>query len=120
MNTYKVTMTLDKNQLVSFIDIGGDFVARASIKPITTEHETPPVIEKKPRHGRRGPRGSKVSSTILETLAAGPMPVKGLKEALEKAGMAPGSLSTGLAVLQRAGAIKRASEGVYELAQAAQ
>ena len=114
MNTYKITFTLNKDQLVSFVDTAGPLLAKATITVIKDE----PADVIRAIHKvkiKRGPRGSKVNDTILEAMKEGPQTVGALKEALEQAGLSAGSLSTGLAVLQRAGEVKRTSEGVYGL-----
>jgi hypothetical protein len=113
MNTYKVTLNLNKDQLVQFIDHSGLFQWPTKIAPIPNkdEGETP----KAPVKARRGPKGSKVNDTIRTALEYGPRQIKDLKSALEARGLSPGSLSTGLAQLQKSGEVERVGDGVYGL-----
>ena len=118
MNTYKVTLTLDPKELINFIDFG--FAAKATIEPILDTGEVQgnqhaPIMS---RRASRAPRGSKVNDAILLALQGGERSSKELRKVLEGAGLAAGSLSAGLAVLQRQGHIDRVSEGVYALRMA--
>jgi hypothetical protein len=61
----------------------------------------------------RAKRKSKVTGAILDSLEKGRGEIADLKAALENAGMSAASLSTGLAVLQKSGAIKRSQAGFY-------
>ena len=121
MSQYTITLQLPtKEQFLGFIDTVGPLVGVMSISvtpddqaPAEAEYNAPPMRTepKKPRQLR----GSKVNAAILEALERSTLTVKQLKEALERAGMSPGSLSTGIAALTKEGEIERVSEGVYAL-----
>ena len=111
VNKYTVTLQLaDRNAFTSFVDSIGPLVERLVVTVQAGESE--PASAPK----ERVPRGSKVNDTILEMLQNGPASVKDLKEALEARNLSAGSLSTGLAALQKSGAIQRVGEGNYGLA----
>ena len=67
-----------------------------------------------PRATRK--RTSKVNDAILDRLHKGGADAGDLRVTLEHAGLSPNSLSTGLAILQKDGRIRRAGDGSYELA----
>ena len=128
MNTYTVTIQLaDREQFTHFIDNVGPLVDRVviSVTQDTSASQAdlasgqPEYVRKPVRKGivpkARKLRGSKVNSTILEAMEGGPKTVKELKDALEAADLAAGSLSTGLATLQRSGEVERVGEGLYGL-----
>lgn len=122
MSQYTVTLQLnDQKTFLHFLDTVGP-VAGQLVVTVATDAVQPEwnaqAEEPKPAKVRT-PRGSKVNDTVLKALGDGPRTVKGLKEALETAGMSAGSLSTGIAALTKAGQIEREAEGVYRLAQAA-
>jgi predicted Rossmann fold nucleotide-binding protein DprA/Smf involved in DNA uptake len=106
-------------EFLNFVDTIGPAVERlvVTVSAGTGEAAPAPVPARSPI-GRRGPRGSKVNTTVLEALNDAPRTVKELKEALENAGMAAGSLSTSLATLQRSGQVERVGEGLYGLKMA--
>jgi hypothetical protein len=122
MSEYTVTLRLnDREQFTHFIDTVGPVVDRlvVTVKADEQSAETiPQAPMRAPQVARstRGPRGSKVNTTILQTLMEGPKTVKELKGALEGANLSSGSLSTGLAVLQRSKQVHRVQDGVYALA----
>lgn len=118
MNTYKITMTVDRNQLIRFIDTVG-LDQNVSIEALPDDGSTPAAPTPVKHDARRGPRGSKVNDAILGALAAGPQSNKQLREALQTAGLATGSLSTGLAILQRQNRVERLGGGLYGLAMKA-
>ena len=109
MSTYRVTLEFTRDQFLRFVESvpGKLSMTVESVR----EAEAEPVAAPK----TRGPRGSKVNDTILETLKAGPSTVAGLKQALEAKGLSAGSLSTGIAALQKNDRIRRGDNG-YELA----
>ena len=112
-NTFSATVNFSNaDQLASFIDAIGHLVD--SINIVTARQERvvapPPVRSAPPKL-----RGSKINTTILNALAGGPKTVKEMKEALEGAGMSAGSLSTGLATLQKAREVERIGDGLYGL-----
>lgn len=112
MNKYTVTIELpSKEAFLNFIDHAGPGRMTVAIESEVQVHSATPM--KAPRQLR----GSKVNTTIVNALNEGPRTVKQLKEALEGAGMSPGSLSTGLATLQREGHVHRAGEGLYALTE---
>jgi hypothetical protein len=112
MNTYSVTLNLTKDQFLNLIDAAAPLLAQATIKVIKEPADAIHAMHPKAKRASKL-RGSKVNDTILTTIASGSATVKQLKEALEKAGMSAGSLSTGLAALSRSGQIERISDGVY-------
>jgi hypothetical protein len=125
MSEYTVTMRLnDREQFVHFIDTVGPVVDRLviTVKADEQADAIPEAPTRAPQVARstRGPRGSKVNTTILQALMQGPRTIKELKQALEGANLSPGSLSTGLAVLQRSKQVHRVEDGLYELAHSIQ
>ena len=106
MNRYRVEMSHD--ELTAFL-------AKAKGKVEVEILSAEPVAKGNPRQAAasRAPRGSKVNEAILGALAAGPQTAKNLKAALENAGLSAGSLSTGLAQLQKAGRVERGADGSY-------
>lgn len=120
MNEYTVTMRIsDRDQFLHFVETVGPVVDRLVVTVKATE-DAAPVLQTPPKAtvsvARRAPRGSKVNDTILQMLEGGNRTVKELKSALEAANLSAGSLSTGLAVLQREGRVMRIEDGVYGLA----
>jgi hypothetical protein len=120
MSEYTVTLRLDnREQFMNFVETIGPAVDRLVVTVQADEvgASEAPVMQRAETHQaiRRGPRGSKVNTTILQALASGPKTIKELKGALEAAELAPGSLSTGLAVLQRSKQVQRIEDGLYGL-----
>ena len=72
-----------------------------------------PARASRARPVQRRKRGSKVVETILEALKDGEADIPALKSGLSKAGLSENSLSTGLAILQKDGRVKRNGDGVY-------
>jgi hypothetical protein len=123
MAEYTVTLRLsDQAQFIHFIDTVGPAMDRLVVTVKSTEQEDAipdtPIRPAKPAVARatRGPRGSKVNTAILQALMGGSRTVKELKAALEAGNLSPGSLSTGLAVLQRSKQVQRIEDGLYGLA----
>jgi predicted Rossmann fold nucleotide-binding protein DprA/Smf involved in DNA uptake len=115
MNRYEVTIKFPtKDAFVQFIDNVG-LIAGEMTLAVTKPLEEQAISE--PPYKLRT-RSSKVNDTIIASLQTGPLSAKQLKQGLEDAGLAPGSLSTGLAALQKSGQIARVSEGVYGLVHA--
>jgi hypothetical protein len=56
---------------------------------------------------------SKVNDRILETIGTGSATVQEIKTDLEKVGLSPNSISTGLTFLMKSQLVKRISKGVY-------
>lgn len=116
-NVYTVTLRLNgPEEFMKFADsVDIDrLVVSVERKPDVEEaHEEPA-----PRRGRK--RGSKVHDAIISALLQGRGSIKELKAALEADNLSPGSLSTGLATLQREGRVTRTGDGVYGLAEAAE
>jgi hypothetical protein len=125
MNEYTVTLRLNnREQFINFIETVGPAVDRVVVTVQTDEQVAPPSTADSPMMHRaqtrqesrkRGPRGSKVNTTIIEALQAGPRTLKELKDALAAADLSPGSLSTGLAALQRSREVERIEDGLYGL-----
>jgi hypothetical protein len=104
---YRVTMTLNRADLLALIDQGRVRGADISLEEEGVGETLTPTVRE------RAKRGSRVNLTILDTLAAGPQPVAALKVALKNAGLAASSLPTGLSALLRNGDIRRVEEGIY-------
>jgi hypothetical protein len=132
--TYRITFTLDDADTATFLrEVGphlgkmtvshtGDYtpgvtVNRTMESPPAPEPAPAPIAVKKKAKKRKPAklRGSKVNDIILATIKhmGGSATVRMLKQALEDAGMSAGSLSTGLAALQKSKAIERTGDGVY-------
>jgi len=108
-NTYSATIKMQNaEQLARFIEEIGPLVE--SVVITTTPIEGRPMIAP-----GRPARGSKVNDTIIAALQNGPLTAKELKEALEHGGLAAGSLSTGLAMLQKSRVVERVGDGLYGL-----
>lgn len=126
MKSYRVMLTLTQKELIDFID--KNFMSSLTVIPLVEEQAAAEPGTPNPRHQdtdaiytpQRGPRkkrGSKVVETILDALQGGEAGhPNALKAALSNAGMSENSLSTGLAILQKAGTIKRDGNGNYYLA----
>jgi hypothetical protein len=120
MTKYRVTMETDDNGLKRLIHSGA--IQGATIVPIGAEqddadvvHQLHPAAPTRLPHKTRAPRGSKVNDALINALADGPRDTKALKEALVKANLAAGSLSTGVAQLMKSGQIERSADGMYSL-----
>jgi hypothetical protein len=114
MNRYLVKINMSHDELTAFLakGIAGKVEIEAlPVSPGVSLHSIPHPAAPKPR----AVRGSKVNDAILGALADGPQSAKTLKAALEKAGLAGGSLSTGLALLQKAHRVERSADGSYAL-----
>lgn len=112
MTNFRVTLSLSQEDLMHLIR-SGELVG-ATITPIAEPADNTPLAVRMP-HKTRAVRGSKVNDAILGALADGPQSAKTLKAALEKAGLAGGSLSTGLALLQKAHRVERVGDGSYAM-----
>ena len=106
-NTYSATIKMQNaEQLARFIEEIGPLVESVLITTTPVEGTAAPG---------RPARGSKVNDTIVAALQNGPLTAKELKEALEHGGLAAGSLSTGLAMLQKSRVVERVGDGLYGL-----
>jgi len=106
-NTYSATIKMQNaEQLARFIEEIGPLVESVLITTTPVEGTVAPG---------RPARGSKVNDTIIAALQNGPLTAKELKEALEHGGLAAGSLSTGLAMLQKSRVVERVGDGLYGL-----
>lgn len=115
MKKYKVTLTVTADEfMLVFQNLRGTTIA-FDVKEI--EQSVAGKPEGEPVQRRK--RNSKVVETILETLKNGEARISDLKSGLGRAGLSENSLSTGLAVLQKNGKIKRSGDGFYALADAA-
>jgi hypothetical protein len=117
MPLYKVTFTLSQKELLEFLEQKKTTDAKIEViqpteqqTPLPASHENPTGYE--PAR-TRAKRGSKVVDTILETLNGGVAGPNQLKKALAAAGLSENSLSTGVAILQKAGKISRDANGDY-------
>jgi predicted Rossmann fold nucleotide-binding protein DprA/Smf involved in DNA uptake len=116
MNEYTVTMRLrGREEFLNFVDAIGPAVERLVVTVQHDDEATTPEAPRPRKGARNRVRGSKVNAVILEALSNASKTVKELKEALEAANLSPGSLSTGLAMLQRSGEVERVGEGRYGL-----
>jgi predicted Rossmann fold nucleotide-binding protein DprA/Smf involved in DNA uptake len=124
MNTYTVTIQLeDREQFQHFVDNIGPLVPSVVIKVNnvvgTAEANEPPRAAPVAAPVRtRAKRVSKVNTAIENALQSGPKSARDLKQALEEAHLSPGSVSTGLAQLQKSGQVERLGGGLYGLAGA--
>ena len=110
MSMYKVTISVTADQFMDILPhVSG---LKIDVKKIDLFSDA--LAAKLPGPPKtRTPRGSKVNRTILAALANGPQTTKQLKDALEAADLAPGSLSTGLAALQKSGEVSGHGSGIY-------
>lgn len=121
MNTYEITFKCpNKESFIEMIEKVGPVAGTMQVivsKIVRETGDATPSLRPRRRHGPPQPkrvRSSKVNDTILATLGEqGEASAKDLKDALERANLSPGSLSTGLAALQKSGQIERVREGVY-------
>jgi predicted Rossmann fold nucleotide-binding protein DprA/Smf involved in DNA uptake len=120
MNTYELTFKCpNKETFIEMIEKIGPIAGtmQVNVNKIVKElsigdnTQSPYKLRSKPTRMR----SSKVNDTIIASLQNGPLSAKELKQGLEDAGLAAGSLSTGLAALQKNRVIERVSEGVYGL-----
>jgi predicted Rossmann fold nucleotide-binding protein DprA/Smf involved in DNA uptake len=133
MNTYTVTIQLeDREQFQHFVDNIGPLVPSVVIKVnnVVGAAEANEAGVKDPRLWQAAPsneakpvrtrakRVSKVNTAIENALQSGPKSARDLKQALEEAHLSPGSVSTGLAQLQKSGQVERLGGGLYGLAGA--
>ena len=118
MKKYRVTLTVTADEFMPvFAKLRGVHMDVEEIAPQNGADKD--MRDAEPVHRRK--RGSKVVDTILKTLEeAGPngAEIKELKMDLGRAGLSENSLSTGLAILQKDGRVKRADDGYYSLAAA--
>lgn len=126
MTTYRVTATFNEKELLNFINVNGSVgVKIEAIRDPDTESphgfDSPvqAAARRRPAAATRRKRGSKVFDTILDRLSKGEAVAADLRSSLEAAGLSPSSLSTGLALLQKNGKIRRGDDGSYALAEAA-
>lgn len=115
MTTYRVTATFNEKELLNFINVNGS----VGVKIEAVGEPDTPVQARRPKAVTRRKRGSKVFETILDRLSKGEAVAADLRSSLEAAGLSPSSLSTGLALLQKNGKIRRSDGGSYALAEAA-
>jgi predicted Rossmann fold nucleotide-binding protein DprA/Smf involved in DNA uptake len=111
MNMYEVTIKFpNKDAFVRFIDnvglVAGEMTL-AVTKPLGEQS-----VGDNTQSPYRSTRGSKVNDTIIASLQSGPLSAK---QGLEDAGLAAGSLSTGLAMLQKNRVVERVDGGLYGL-----
>jgi hypothetical protein len=119
MNKYSVTFNLPNEKgFLDFVNRIGPLVGKFEVHMSQTVDETvaaKPMLDQSAMSAPRGKRKSKVVETILSTLRIGEALPEALRGALASAGMSESSLSTGLAILQKSGEIKRGSDGAYYL-----
>ena len=123
MTLYRVTMTEDKLMALIGNNLGAYMVESVPEDVLPSEHDKAMAQPKRTAANRavaQRQRTSKVNATLLAALNNGPQSLKEMKAALSNAGMAPSSISTGLAQLQRKNQIERVGDGLYALKQAAE
>ena len=118
MSKYTVTIQIaDRDSFVHFVDNVGPLVGQIVVTVEADQEAEAEAASDEPAAPKvRQLRGSKVNDTILAALHNSTLTVKQLKEALEQADLSPGSLSTGISMLQKSGQIERVGEGLYALA----
>ena len=122
MTTYRVTASFNEKELLNFINVNGSVgVKIEAVRDPDTPHGS--IVSRRSRRPKgkvtRRKRGSKVFEAILDRLSKGEAAAADLRSSLEAAGLSPASLSTGLALLQKNGKIRRSDGGSYTLAEAA-
>lgn len=120
MPLYKVTLTLTQEELIKYLNENKTFDGRIeadSRGDLDGATDEGPAELYTPAHAQRPKRKSKVVETILESLKDGESAPEMLRGALSSAGLSENSLSTGLAILQKDGRIKRNDSGNYYLAR---
>jgi hypothetical protein len=119
MNRYTLTIQLDnKDQFQHFVDEIGPLIGTVVLKvthDAGIDEVQPAAASMHTMRAPRAPRVSKVNTAIINALRSGDKGVKELKQALEDARLSPGSLSTGLAQLQKAAQVERLGGGLYGL-----
>jgi predicted Rossmann fold nucleotide-binding protein DprA/Smf involved in DNA uptake len=109
---YRISLTLTADEFMRvFPSIRG--TGQLDVEEVADRTDVPNFVPA-PRATRK--RASKVNDTILDRLRKGPAEAAALKQTLADADLSPNSLSTGLAILQKDGRIRRADDGSYELA----
>jgi predicted Rossmann fold nucleotide-binding protein DprA/Smf involved in DNA uptake len=109
---YRISLTLTADEFMRvFPSICGN--GQLDVEEVADRTEAPNAVPA-PKATRK--RASKVNDTILDRLRKGPAEAAALKQTLADADLSPNSLSTGLAILQKDGRIRRADDGSYELA----
>jgi hypothetical protein len=109
MTQYRVTAIYTQRELIDFLDANGS--AEVKIEVVQDRMTAPQTSANGPRHKR----GSRVIDIIIDRLQQGPAVAGDMKHALEVSGLSSNSLSTGLAILQKDGRVKRGEGGRYEL-----
>ena len=114
---YKVTLTLTADE---YMDLAPRLGSHSPKIEKVTDGGGGAKLDQSAMSAPRGKRKSKVVETILSTLQDGNALPEALRGALASAGMSESSLSTGLAVLQKSGQIKRdPADGTYYLSERA-
>ena len=113
---YKVTLTLTADEYMDLAPRLGSHSPK--IEKVTDGGGA--KLDQSAMSAPRGKRKSKVVETILSTLQDGNALPEALRGALRVNGMSESSLSTGLAILQKSGQIKRdPADGTYYLSERA-
>ena len=115
MQRYKLTLILTAEEFMDLVPHLGPINGPKIEKLV--DKTGPEEIDPSALRGRapRGKRKSKVVEIILDMVGHGQASAADLRGALSRAGMSESSLSTGLAVLQKSGQIKRGDDGDYYL-----
>ena len=119
MQKYKVTLILTADEFIEMVQqrLGPSNTLKVEKVVDKPEGKAPGVrLDPSAMSASRGKRKSKVVETILSTLQDGQASAAKLRSALAHEGMSESSLSTGLAILQKSGQIRRDTAGDYYLA----
>ena len=112
MKKYRISLTLTADEFMRvFPSIRGN--GQLDVEEVVDRTDAPNPVPA-PKATRK--RASKVNDTIIDALHKGSADAASLRSSLERAGLSANSLSTGLALLQKDGRVRRNDGGVYELA----
>ena len=114
MQKYKVTLILTAEGYMELAPLLGSHSPKIE-KIVERTGDAQPTLDPSAMRAPRGKRKSKVVEIILDMVGHGHASASDLRGALSRAGMSESSLSTGLAVLQKSGQIKRDDDGSYYL-----
>ena len=113
MQKYKVTLILTAEGYMDLAPLLGSHSPK--IEKVVDALDKGVRLDPSAMRAPRGKRKSKVVEIILDMVGHGHASASDLRGALSRAGMSESSLSTGLAVLQKSGQIKRGDDGDYYL-----
>ena len=115
MQKYKVTLILSADEYMDLAPRLGSHSPKIE-KVVERTDDDKPTLDSEAMAAPRGKRKSKVVESIINRLKElGGGDASQLRHALTAAGLSESSLSTGLAILQKSGQIKRDGHGTYFL-----